>query len=265
MGKKSKGRKATPKPMAADNANNDGVVTCVPGLEKFTRTEGLGLEQFTGIRPPADHAICLHGAGSAFRALPRTVEKFMSAYSKALNQVLCKYNSHDQHPKPSVMWREVLDLIPPHLQYHTRESATALLSVLVHFGQMRLLDGCVAGAYIVAHTVLATDFNSGRTDSTVYNSQLRNLMSSGDNLREITKFFHTRSGCHCLEETYAHLRRTDENQWLCYQCQTKNERKKLLVCARCMIATYCSTDCQRLHWPSHKDFCNRNRAADRKI
>jgi hypothetical protein len=230
------------------SANNDG-----------------GLEKFTGIRLPVDYANCLHGSRATFSAgLPLTVEKFMSAYSKALSQVLRKYNRPQDQVKVSVMWKEVMDLIPPNLQIHTKESASALLSVLVHFGEMLLLEGGVDGAYIIAHTILATDVKSGGIDSVVYNSHLRDLMSSGDNLREITKFYHTRSGCHCLEETYAHLRRTDEKQGLCYQCQSRNERKKLFVCAQCRIAQYCSTDCQRLHWPSHKDFCNLTRAAQRK-
>ena len=226
------------------SANNDG-----------------GLEKYTGIRLPVDYANCLHGSSAA--GLPLTVEKFMSAHSKALNQVLLKYSTQEQ-VKRSVMWNEVMDLIPPNLQIQTKESASALLSVLVHYGELLLLEADVDGAYIIAHTILATDVKSGGIDSVVYNSQLRDLMSSGDNLREITKFYHTRSGCHCLEETYAHLRRTDEKQGLCYQCQSRNERKKLFVCAQCRIAQYCSTDCQRLHWPSHKDFCNLTRAAQRK-
>jgi hypothetical protein len=267
MGKKSKGSKSSSKPMAASNANNDGVsqVVCVGlGLERLgfghkvldfistmlfcigsvfymmlSTMVGLGLERlgfgsanndgglekFTGIRLPVDYANCLHGSRSTFSAgLPLTVEKFMSAYSKALSQVLRKYNRQDQ-VKVSVMWKEVMDLIPPNLQIHIKESASALLSVLVHYGEMLLLEGGADGAYIIAHTILATDVKSGGIDSVIYNSQLRDLMSSGDNLREITKFYHTRSGCHCLEETYAHLRRTDEKQGLCYQCQAKNERK----------------------------------------
>lgn len=270
MGKKSKGSKSTSKPMAASNANNDGVgQVCVGlGLERLgfgSANNDGGLEKFTGIRLPVDYANCLHGSRSAFSAgLPLTVEKFMSAYSKALSQVLLKYNRPEDQVKVTVMWNEVMDLVPSNLKIHTEEFAPALLSVLVHYGQMLLLEGGIDAAYIVAHTILATDVKSGGIDSVVYNSKLRDLMSSGDNLREITKFYHTRSGCHCLEETYAHLRRTDEKQGLCYQCQTRNERKKLLVCTRCRIAQYCSTDCQRLHWPSHKDFCNQTRAAERK-
>ncbi|KAK7048517.1 hypothetical protein R3P38DRAFT_2869868 [Favolaschia claudopus] len=36
---------------------------------------------------------------------------------------------------------------------------------------------------------------------------------------------------------------------------SKANRESLLKCGRCKTATYCDKDCQRAHWPIHKQFC----------
>ena len=33
------------------------------------------------------------------------------------------------------------------------------------------------------------------------------------------------------------------------------EERKLRRCARCRTVSYCSVDCQRQHWPEHKQRC----------
>lgn len=39
----------------------------------------------------------------------------------------------------------------------------------------------------------------------------------------------------------------------CVQCEATD--KKLSRCARCLIVTYCSQECQKAHWPTHKKVC----------
>ena len=39
---------------------------------------------------------------------------------------------------------------------------------------------------------------------------------------------------------------------LCGQCGKEDSRKK---CSRCKACFYCSADCQRKHWKSHKKYC----------
>lgn len=63
----------------------------------------------------------------------------------------------------------------------------------------------------------------------------------------------------------------------CYQCEgvlsSKQETivdinkkaikkvEKLMTCSRCHIASYCSTECQKLHWKKHKISCIENHTA----
>jgi hypothetical protein len=43
----------------------------------------------------------------------------------------------------------------------------------------------------------------------------------------------------------------------CAACgkEKRDDGKKLLVCARCKAETYCSTECQKKRWKSHKRKC----------
>ena len=45
----------------------------------------------------------------------------------------------------------------------------------------------------------------------------------------------------------------------CAQCKINQLKlsKPLLTCSRCQIAKYCSADCQRKDWPSHKKVCRK--------
>lgn len=46
---------------------------------------------------------------------------------------------------------------------------------------------------------------------------------------------------------------------MCQQCsKSKAAGAKLLKCLRCGVATYCSRECQKKHWPYHKPQCDLN-------
>ena len=42
---------------------------------------------------------------------------------------------------------------------------------------------------------------------------------------------------------------------VCDNCHQPNTSTPLRVCSGCETFVYCSTDCQRAHWPSHKNLC----------
>ena len=41
----------------------------------------------------------------------------------------------------------------------------------------------------------------------------------------------------------------------CGHCPTNEGGPKLLACSSCMVPSYCSKDCQKADWPSHKKDC----------
>ncbi|RDB26909.1 hypothetical protein Hypma_005012 [Hypsizygus marmoreus] len=44
----------------------------------------------------------------------------------------------------------------------------------------------------------------------------------------------------------------------CGNCNITGKETTLKICARCKTIQYCSRDCQKAHWKTHKDICNRN-------
>ena len=58
----------------------------------------------------------------------------------------------------------------------------------------------------------------------------------------------------CVKFETAHLRHTS-----CQWCKKTLSKPK--ICTRCRAFSYCSAECQKLHWPEHKIQCRSNRAA----
>jgi hypothetical protein len=50
------------------------------------------------------------------------------------------------------------------------------------------------------------------------------------------------------------IQKTGPINWFCEQCKKTGPWKK---CSKCKYARYCSEDCQKLHWPTHKEKCKK--------
>lgn len=75
--------------------------------------------------------------------------------------------------------------------------------------------------------------------------------------RSTIKFFKERIPCTCLDDMYAAARAVPK-AGLCSHCRERVQRTKLWFCSRCQRQHYCSTACQRAHWPDHKVQCDRS-------
>ena len=53
--------------------------------------------------------------------------------------------------------------------------------------------------------------------------------------------------------------RNDTSVHCCAECGEEGG-VRLKVCKACMVAKYCNADCQRNHWPTHKQECKRRAA-----
>ena len=117
----------------------------------------------------------------------------------------------------------------------------------------------------IAKTIHVLENYDGSTSlCTIINSQKvamkRRDLSSIDcncsNKRDTLKFFSKRASCSCLKKMHQEARKTMPKMGICFGCAEKKERRTLSVCSRCMIAQYCSRECQVANWPIHKKDCD---------
>jgi len=116
-------------------------------------------------------------------------------------------------------------------------------------------------AGLVAHTALYLEARSSE-DSPDGNrldffAKERDLWHDPE--QEATIIFHKQNDCNRLKGKYQQAK-TLTKLGNCRSCHQSFKRKQLLLCTRCKILQYCSAECQRADWPSHKDWCNQNRA-----
>jgi len=294
-GEKGKGRKTTPKPMmAASNANNynvddrQGRVAEEILLSAKLETQLLGdcnilnTDSAPHRRRSGDLG-CHHSAraGEKFVHTSTTVTNFMKALYMTSNHVKSKISPATCSGfSLQTVWHEMLDTFPRSLIPRDKKSADDLVSHLVSYGTKLILHDkqhLASGNYmtvgvdvvasnsrimsaishgLVAWTVLLVEQVSGGISVLDYHSKMRDLLVDITG-REITKFFHTRNACNCLEKEYKRLRRN--TACVCYQCFKVVECKQILQCSRCKVAQYCGAQCQRLHWSSqHKEWCNKH-------
>ena len=74
----------------------------------------------------------------------------------------------------------------------------------------------------------------------------------GGNRRDVVKFVAKRMPCTCLKKLNSATREKVPKVGICFGCSKKFPRSELYVCVGCMIAEYCSGECQRADWSRHK-------------
>ena len=75
----------------------------------------------------------------------------------------------------------------------------------------------------------------------------------------LVSMFRNRIPCKCLDKRYKEVKSIVKmghcNNEGCPLPDKKAERSKLMNCEQCRVAQYCSIECQKAAWPSHKEFC----------
>ena len=84
-------------------------------------------------------------------------------------------------------------------------------------------------------------------------------MSIGD-IHTCVKLFRRRIPCSCLDEKYDEVKNITE-MGICYSPECKFpdgcvERSKTMYCSGCRCVTYCSRECQKASWTTHKEECD---------
>lgn len=74
--------------------------------------------------------------------------------------------------------------------------------------------------------------------------------------RDLLKFFRKRMNCSCLKKLHLEARKNSPKLGKCDTCKQVKDRAQLMVCSRCMIAQYCSRECQVSALPRHRGICD---------
>jgi hypothetical protein len=80
-------------------------------------------------------------------------------------------------------------------------------------------------------------------------------------IHTLVKYLRKRIPCKCLDEKYKEVKSVTKMGICCNpECKLPDkrnvERCTMLCCIRCRRANYCSRDCQKDHWHTHKNVCN---------
>ena len=77
----------------------------------------------------------------------------------------------------------------------------------------------------------------------------------------LVQFFRKRIPCACLDEKYKAVKSVKKmgicRNKTCSQPGNLVERSKMFCCTQCGEANYCSIECQKDDWKSHKEVCER--------
>ena len=292
--KKKKGRMV--KPFGDGGAANDGSHQSRQRLQKpaSSKQHGLDLEQtmrkeLSSLTLGTERTECLHGAAPALMLPHPCVKIFIPEFVQKINHFFLnnfrsdgRYHDESTRFSSGAKLNEIMNLVPRNLHpnYRDKDACDVAVTHLVSFGTSCCLDAEIkheqsilshdidslmarffaqAVLYIEAFCIKAAAESTyqGYRAFLDYNFKLRDLWQGGE--REITKFFHKRNVCTCLKGKCVQLR-TQKKLGACYHCKQSYERKILMLCTQCKFFQYCSPECQRGHWPDHRDWCRQHRA-----
>jgi hypothetical protein len=140
-----------------------------------------------------------------------------------------------------------------------------ILSFLLCNGTQHLLDR--NNGYYRDYAIFARYFEQyiavelRKTQALINWLKIEELTIRGDE-HTLVKFFRRRIPCSCLDEKYQEVKLITK-MGLCYNPQCSHpdwevERSKTMYCSRCRCVTYCSRQCQKADWLSHKSICDKD-------
>ncbi len=120
---------------------------------------------------------------------------------------------------------------------------------------------CAAVAYFFEHHIAVGMNNTEEALASLNAQKALELHVADNNDRVLISFLRKRIPCKCLDEKYNEVK-SRPKMGICSnpECplpERKAERSKMFYCTQCSCAYYCSSECQKAHWPEHKEECNR--------
>ena len=212
------------------------------------KVHALWLGWATGTRVTGQTIACDHGCGILSNDLDHPVMKFI-----------------DEMFTPDSSVGSLLDVLQTTLAeavLNDERYRDMLVKIFIRMGTNKLLNEEYNGALTLARTIVPLELYDGTESTrTVINcrrvqTKVRDLDNVASARRDALKFFSKRVPCSCLKKMHQEARRMLPKIGFCYGCPKEKERVALSVCSRCMIAQYCSRECQVANWPEHKEDCD---------
>lgn len=122
----------------------------------------------------------------------------------------------------------------------------------------RLADGTkfiLDGNYDDARIAAAVFNYLEGTDKEGCATQMKELFSADEHT--LVQFFRKKIPCSCLDEKYKEVKSITK-MGICWndECPLPDRRavrSKMVYCIQCRRINYCSRECQKVHWPLHKE------------
>jgi len=195
---------------------------------------------------------CYHG----FEKMDNLCSEFVVAFSDAVHDAgkrglpECLIAAEDAtKDKFAVVWKDSAKL-------------KSAMSYLLYHGTQHVLDGnydyarkCAACARYFEQYIAA---ELHQTQAIMHWQKIKEMSIEGDT-HTLVKLFRKRIPCVCLNKKYDEVK-TITKMGVCFNLQCNNnsglvERSKTMYCSRCRCVAYCSRECQKAHWPMHREDC----------
>eukprot|EP00984_Skeletonema_dohrnii_P033960 scaffold32284_cov140-Skeletonema_dohrnii-CCMP3373.AAC.3 len=143
-----------------------------------------------------------------------------------------------------------------------------VVSLFLFQGTYHVLEGDIHSARLYAALALHLEdyfpfFFEDELEATLDAVKQIELLRADEHT--LVKYLREKIPCCCLDEKYKQVKSITK-MGVCWNenCSIPDrlvERKSMFYCTRCRAANYCSRECQKAAWPTHKEICDEHAKA----
>ena len=139
-----------------------------------------------------------------------------------------------------------------------------VISMLLCRGTQRILEGNNKTAQLYASFACYFEdymaYQLCKTKASPNLSKTFELLGTGADDHTLVSYYRKRIPCACLDQRYKEVKSVKKMGRCfnpsCSHHKRRVERSKMFSCTRCGAANYCSVECQRADWKTHKQLCD---------
>ena len=202
----------------------------------------------------ASQELCSHGLVQSSAGEEKIIVDFINAF-------IAKFRSVKHDVGAALVTAQEATIVE-YVDVYSSKLDT-VISILLSYGTKCILDGGNRQAQEYAafacylENLMAVDLH--KTKATAGWAKIIELYVADDHT--LVSFYRKRIPCSCLDEKYKEVKSV-KKMGLCdnLDCNLPDrmvERRKMFSCTRCGDTNYCSVECQRADWKTHRVRCNK--------